>query len=178
MSARDTSGQQNYIAAINKGNDPSLQRVDTRIGAQHTQKNSLLLNWIRIHILMMSECSPVGSEPRMFVPKMTFQDRYSLYVKGTESERLPTFGPAVPPLSISHANKHWNKVMESPFLHPETQQYYTVEYRTHLSRGFNQCNTCVELKEEINKGNPQTHLRVTRELRQVGDVYNIYIYGW
>ena len=157
----------NYIATINKGKDPTLRHADERSGEKRTQRKSVLENWCKNHILMMSECSPVGSEPRMFVPKMTFKDRHRLYKKETHRERTPVCGPSEPPLSKSHSNKVWKKVMSEPYLHPETQQYYELQYRTNKSRGFNQCDTCEQLKAEIAKGDPSTYEQSVADLEEV-----------
>ena len=157
----------NYVAMINKGKDPTLGRVDGRCGDHQTKRNLLLNNWCKKHIRMASECSPVGSEPRMFVPKMTFKDRHKLYAAETSRERRPVCGPAEPPLGESQSNKVWNKIMSAPYLHPETQQYYELQYRTNKSRGFNQCDKCTNLKAEIAKGDPNTYEEAVGDFEEV-----------
>jgi hypothetical protein len=131
-----------YIASIRKGHDPSLAPADGRRGAKSSIRNARMSQWAGRHIMMMSECSPVGSEPRMFVPKMTNNDRHKLYMAETLTERSTVFGMQEQPLSLSHFNRKWKDVLDSPFLNTRTQQYYTLSYRTHLSRGFNECDTC------------------------------------
>ena len=132
----------NYIAMIRKGRDPSLAGVDGRYGRKSTLRNMRMEQWASRHILTLSECAPVGSEPRMFIPKMTNNDRHKLYIQQTLQERSSVFGVHEQPLSLSHFNKLWKRVMAAPFLNTRTQQYYTLSYRTHLSRGFNECDTC------------------------------------
>ena len=147
----------NYIAMINKGKDPSLAHLDRRCGEKATDRNLQMETWARKHILMTAECSPVGSEPMMHVLKMTTKERHLVYVKETEQERRSGFGPAQPALSPSQFNKLWKKIMSQPYLHPRTQQYYELRYRTHLSRGFNECDTCARLRATLAEGDPATH---------------------
>lgn len=160
----------NFIAMIHKGKDPTLKRDDARLGDKATDRNLLLQTWARKHILMTSECSPIGSEPRMHVPKMTVKDRHLLYVKQTEQQRSSAFGPTQPHLSESQFNKVWKQVMSAPFLHPRTQQYYELSYRTHLSRGFNECDTCTSLRADIAEGSPTTHAQAVQSLADVSSL--------
>ena len=82
-----------FVAAIRKGKDPSLPSFDARVGSKQTQRNMRMKQWAARHIVTFAECSPVGSEPRMHVPKMTHNDRHKMYLSETSRERRATFGP-------------------------------------------------------------------------------------